>query len=1041
MRFEKSFLFMALTVVSCVLSQPMPAHASDISPQELEQAAAAREDRVEEFQFIRQEANHLGVRVWLFGGTASSYLHYVKWDLQREKGDTRFQADRFDYDFTNIYRSTQDLDIVVDGNEMQINRLKDSLKKKYPHFLGNNTKWELRPLKESKGIPGQPGFEEALLGSFDFLNQDTDSNSTGMIEVTRFNNEPVIRDLRDWKTNEVSNFLRDTTLGKDTFYRSATHDQTTRAKIGENPEIFSVIRALTKAFQYDLTFSEHDWHEMQSIITQFNPSSISNPNAIRRLKDMAMKLYKHAVNLEYAWNTLEKIGLRQKLMAYDNLYEVKSLAWWMNKEPLRTYQLGTGEGKTAKELGLDIVAHEASDFLAYESITRAHTGDPNVFISRKKTEGESALYGNGFYVRTGREGAKGTGITIRFHLDPEAREGTDFTYTKGLGYLVIRNKAALKVIQESLHFTPLEYFQWLASDRQTERSEKAIYEKMRRRLNRDFNSISPAEEKQILEIVQSVLPPLPYQEHIPIEWFHLPMSLHYPNLVVGLLSGNQAARTFAFKEILSSAPWAGTPLWEKWVSEALRDGNSDFLITRFILSQPESAAHPEWVEQILNREAQRDARVYENLVKDVLNQPFWSKNAKWSSWVETLENKDLVSRDDFIAYLLSQKAVTAHPEWISKRISENGYSLLDSVLIGNVLKQKEISEMPEWSGWINTMRKKISENDCRFLIDNVMSLPAAAKHPEWLESYIPTNNAARLALLRGPLVQPEWRARPEWAHWMEELIQYKDVRAIALATALRMPEGIQHPAWMNMAVQGSENSLEILTALKTPEWMARPEWSHWVEQIVNHVVDAGTATRDHTLISQFLNDPKIAAHPKWPVWVNAVLTRGFADQRVDVDFFELPQTQSHPEWLHEMLLRTFTVHFAQYVAPKVLQLPAWKNRLDFVQLVIQRIPLSAPTDVLIGVQELLTSLKSVKTVREAAAYGDQLNQKLWHQWIFGKKTAPEADPTFANLKMALNNGFNLKMPSAIDTHAIDSKATAKLAVGLAHQVRCEMLFQ
>ena len=90
---------------------------------------ADRRSRVPEFEFLREEAQRRGLRVWLFGGTAAGYGYYVKWDSLRELGDTSFQPDRFDYDYTNIYRATQDLDIVVDGsaNDALLNRLSNQL--------------------------------------------------------------------------------------------------------------------------------------------------------------------------------------------------------------------------------------------------------------------------------------------------------------------------------------------------------------------------------------------------------------------------------------------------------------------------------------------------------------------------------------------------------------------------------------------------------------------------------------------------------------------------------------------------------------------------------------------------------------------------------------------------------------------------------------------------------------------------------------------------------------------------------------------------
>jgi hypothetical protein len=41
---------------------------------------------VSQFQYLREVAETAGLRLWLFGGTASSFLHYVKWDLARAKG-------------------------------------------------------------------------------------------------------------------------------------------------------------------------------------------------------------------------------------------------------------------------------------------------------------------------------------------------------------------------------------------------------------------------------------------------------------------------------------------------------------------------------------------------------------------------------------------------------------------------------------------------------------------------------------------------------------------------------------------------------------------------------------------------------------------------------------------------------------------------------------------------------------------------------------------------------------------------------------------
>ena len=100
------------------------------------------------------------------------------------------------------------LDIVVDATPEISRKFRDILAQRFPHFLGSNAKWEVRTLRHRVGEPGQLGFQEALLNDGDFHNQNTDSHSVGMIEITTpIVGESPIRDLRNW--NQVKSiFLR-----------------------------------------------------------------------------------------------------------------------------------------------------------------------------------------------------------------------------------------------------------------------------------------------------------------------------------------------------------------------------------------------------------------------------------------------------------------------------------------------------------------------------------------------------------------------------------------------------------------------------------------------------------------------------------------------------------------------------------------------------------------------------------------------------------------------------------------------------------------
>ncbi len=445
--------------------------APSISAQELEEAVRTKRSSVPEFQFITEYAKANGMRVWLFGGTAASFAHYAKWDVLRKKGDARYQPNRFDYDYTNIYRSNQDLDIVIDAPPAKAHDLQALLAAKFPHLQGQKSAWEVRLLREGLGE------KEAILGNPDFSNQHTDSHSVGMIELTDAS-EPLIRDLREWSEARPT-FLQDVLQGRLHYYFSNTHGFTARARKGLNPPIISVVRYYIKAFQFELSLDPKDEAIVKSIIEKFDPRKMTEYEQSWMEKN-APKLFQNAVNIEYAWDTLERIGLRRKLLAIGQLKHENSVAWWMNKEPLRSKNVGDGLGRTAKSLGIETVAHETKSFEAYESITRAHTGDPNVLISRDGASGEAAMFGDGFYTAKGKSGAIGSKITIRFTVDPNAREGTDFI--RHDDYFIFRNKRALRVIPESLNWGFREYVNFLTAG-SIDVNERAMLEKLKRRLN------------------------------------------------------------------------------------------------------------------------------------------------------------------------------------------------------------------------------------------------------------------------------------------------------------------------------------------------------------------------------------------------------------------------------------------------------------------------------------------------------------------------------------------------------------------------------
>ncbi|MEK7356154.1 MAG: hypothetical protein AAB250_06870, partial [Bdellovibrionota bacterium] len=111
---------------------------------------------------------------------------------------------------------------------------------------------------------------------------------------------------------------------------------------------------------------------------------------------------------------------------------------------------------------------------------------------------ETAAHGDGFYTLAGREGARGSGWTIRFEIDSRARRGTDFDLN-GVALVLVHNKRILKVIPESIDVSFADYFVLLGS---IDPSDRGVLEKFKRRLTNRSQSISKTE---IIEAKAAIL--------------------------------------------------------------------------------------------------------------------------------------------------------------------------------------------------------------------------------------------------------------------------------------------------------------------------------------------------------------------------------------------------------------------------------------------------------------------------------------------------------------------------------------------------------
>ncbi len=310
---------------------PMVSTIPPITAHELREKIRETIGKIPEFVGIQELSKEYGLKVWLFGGTAASFAHYAKEFLLFERGSGEFYTEYFQensqghLDYMDIFRPTQDMDLVVDGSVDKIPDFERTLKERYPHFQGSKEAWEIRPLRENYKD------KVALLNNPDFLNQNTDSHSVGLIALNSDNNDTqdfaensrfstnldpatnldlaenfesvkdsdlvknsdLIKDLFDWGSNHPR-FLKDVLAGRLHFYKSPRHKTTSRYMEGKNPEIFSVIRYFIKLFQHELEPSPEDREKILEIIDQTQFETMDhNGYVFRWLEKNVPKLYLH----------------------------------------------------------------------------------------------------------------------------------------------------------------------------------------------------------------------------------------------------------------------------------------------------------------------------------------------------------------------------------------------------------------------------------------------------------------------------------------------------------------------------------------------------------------------------------------------------------------------------------------------------------------------------------------------------------------------------------------------------------------------------
>jgi hypothetical protein len=519
------------TALADLSSDVLTRFKSNTSLEQLSAKIAQHVDQVEEFRFIQEEAAKLGIpHVYLFGGAAASYGNHVVLNELAHMGDTQIQKSILKYELNNMLRSNQDIDLVIDGTAEQQEKIKQAVTTRFPRSYGENGKsaWDVLSLQALKQDP-------------DFFRQHSDSMSTGLIQIASTKSQGLahaapVQDLRELvpTATQGPNFLQDLRDRKIHYFFAPGHQKTERFLKGENPPVLSVVRTITKASQYELEIDPESMKQLKGIVEHTSLShEIANPYIKTRFHASAMKMIENTADLEKTWKTLDQIGLRSKLTHYQDKSDPKTVSWWFDREPLRSVSSANpSKIVTARDLGLDIVAHETNSISAYEALMSSPRGKANFFKSRDNISGEAAVYGDGLYASIGKEGARRTGLTIRMKVDPNAVLGRDFALVddkvskaENGKYVRFFTNSHLHVIDEGMSVgSPYEFFR-LLNEGYFQGGDRGVRERILKSIEGKLIHLPLDELRKIETLVEENLGTQEFRPALIQEWINLQLKL------------------------------------------------------------------------------------------------------------------------------------------------------------------------------------------------------------------------------------------------------------------------------------------------------------------------------------------------------------------------------------------------------------------------------------------------------------------------------------------------------------------------------------
>ncbi|MFM8313079.1 MAG: hypothetical protein ACKOA8_02230, partial [Deltaproteobacteria bacterium] len=182
---------------------------------------------------------------------------------------------------------------------------------------------------------------------------------------------------------------------------------------------------------------------------------------------------------------------------------------------------------------------------------------------------------------------------------------------------------------------------------------------------------------------------------------------------------------------------------QKWIEQLIKKGKVDNDFAQYVLSQPHSKDHPEWVQLLINKGSGFLADTYRRYL------------------VETTQGIEVDLAYEICKYVLSQPHWKDHPEFVEQLIKRvniwhrKGHRDVDQIIVDHVLSK------PHWKEHPTLVQQLIKKGTVdKEIAKLVLSQPQWIDHPELVQQLI-EKGIADYQIAEYVLSKSHWKDHPE----------------------------------------------------------------------------------------------------------------------------------------------------------------------------------------------------------------------------------------------------------------------------------------